>query len=392
MVHHGGSSAFEELSQMKLLKKLGLLMVVGAIALACSSNDEEPTHNDPPGDGNGDAFDRSAMLANWADNIIMPGYSDFQTSLTVLKVAVDEFNEAPDANKLSTLRNSWYSTYLTWQRISMFETGPAESANYRLNINIYPTDPSLIESNIANGSYNLALSSNRVAKGLPAMDYLLHGSGVNDGAIINLFANNAAYRTYLTDITVDMIELTDQVAAAWSDGYRDTFVNNDGASSTASVDRMVNDYIYYFEKFLRAGKMGIPLGVFSGSVLNGNLEAYHEGTKANELFLEGLDAVQDFFNGRHYSGNGSGESLASYLNELNAVSDGENLSSLINAQINSARSQVTGLDLFANELEKAPPTPMLEAYDEVQKVVPLMKVDMVSAMSISIDFVDADGD
>ena len=120
----------------------------------------------------------------------------------------------------------------------MFETGPAESANYRLNINIYPTDPSLIESNIANGSYNLALSSNRVAKGLPAMDYLLHGSGVNDGAIINLFANNAAYRTYLTDITVDMIELTDQVAAAWSDGYRDTFVNNDGASSTASVDRV----------------------------------------------------------------------------------------------------------------------------------------------------------
>jgi hypothetical protein len=35
---------------------------------------------------------------------------------------------------------------------------------------------------------------------------------------------------------------------------------------------------------------------------------------------------------------------------------------------------------------------MLLAYDEVQRAVPLLKVDMVSAMSINIDFVDADGD
>ena len=54
---------------------------------------------------------------------------------------------------------------------------------------------------------------------------------------------------------------------------------------------------------------------------------------------------------------------------------------------------VEALDPFLEEIENNnPPTDMLLAYDAVQLVVPLFKVDMVSAMSISIDFVDADGD
>ncbi len=54
---------------------------------------------------------------------------------------------------------------------------------------------------------------------------------------------------------------------------------------------------------------------------------------------------------------------------------------------------VSTLDSFRIEIENNnPATDMLLAYDEVQRIVPLLKVDMVSAMSISIDFVDADGD
>ena len=48
---------------------------------------------------------------------------------------------------------------------------------------------------------------------------------------------------------------------------------------------------------------------------------------------------------------------------------------------------------FRAELEdNSPAADMFAAYDEVQAAVALFKVDMVSAMSIAIDFVDADGD
>jgi hypothetical protein len=170
-------------------------------------------------------------------------------------------------------------------------------------------------------------------------------------------------------------------------------VSNDGASSTASVDRFVNDYIFYYEKFLRAGKMGIPLGVFTGTPAPNTLEAYYTRGTGNALFLEGLNAVQDFFNGKALDGSGTGESLASYLRALNTVKGGDALDEVINDQFNLARDMVSSLQAFKIEIEENnPPTDMLLAYDEVQRVVPLMKVDMVSAMSIAIDFVDADGD
>ena len=35
---------------------------------------------------------------------------------------------------------------------------------------------------------------------------------------------------------------------------------------------------------------------------------------------------------------------------------------------------------------------MTETYDTIQAAVPLIKVDMASAFSVIIDFVDADGD
>ncbi|MEL6810765.1 MAG: imelysin family protein [Bacteroidota bacterium] len=354
----------------------------------CDSDDGGTT---PPEETN---FDRAPLLANWADNIIIPAYTDFATSLQTLEQAVTDFNNDPTIDNLNTLRGSWLSSYTIWQRVSMFETGPAETVNLRLNLNIYPADAGLIEDNILAGSYNLDLPSNRVAKGFPALDYLLFGLGADDTSILAKYQNSEGqgHRDYLVAIITDMLLLTNEVKTEWETGYRDTFVSNSGSSATASVDRYVNDFIFYYEKHLRAGKMGIPLGVFSGNVLPENIEAYYNGNVSKQLFLEGLNAVQDFFNGKAYNSNSEGESLKSYLNTLNTVKDGVDLSTIINNQLNEARSRVQNLQSFKLELENNPPTAMLQAYDEVQKVVPLLKVDMVSAMSISIDFVDADGD
>ena len=341
------------------------------------------------------SFERSTMLINWADNIIIPSYVAFSSDLDELVSSFNTFKEDASEINLVELRSSWVNAYISWQRVAMFEIGPAETVGFQLNMNIYPTNTENIDEFIVSGSYDLSLSSNRSSKGFPALDYLLNGLGEDDTSILAFYngENKDALFTFTEDVLLDMKSLTDTVLSDWTEGYRDTFVANDGASSTASVDRMVNDYIFYYEKYLRAGKMGIPLGVFSGAPLPENVEAYYEGTISNELFLEGLNAVQDFFNGKHFNSETEGESLASYLDALNSVKDGEDLSSLINAQFNTARDLVSDLAAFREEIENNnTPTAMFLAYDEVQKAVPMLKVDMVSAMSISIDFVDADGD
>ena len=50
----------------------------------------EPDNHDDH-DDNGDNFDRTAMLINWADNIIIPAYDDFHVSLNSLNEAINSF-------------------------------------------------------------------------------------------------------------------------------------------------------------------------------------------------------------------------------------------------------------------------------------------------------------
>lgn len=375
------------------MKKIVGAVIFIALVWACSSDNE----GESPVDNSGQelTFERATMLTNWADNIIIPSYTAFIAELDALTTSFDTFKADASVSNLSNFRAAWVSSYKMWQRVSMFEIGPAETVGLRLNMNIYPTDPEKIEGFIAAGTYNLSLSSSRDAKGFPALDYLINGLGEDDAAIVAKFntTDNDAMIAYTEAVLTDMTTLSNGVLAEWNAGYRDTFVNNDGASATASVDRFVNDYIFYYEKFLRAGKMGIPLGVFTGTTLPQNVEAYYKEDISNELFLEGLAAVQDFFNGKHYGSSTTDESLGAYLDKLSTVKEGENLSDIINAQFNTARTAVSGLGSFRTEIEdNTPPTNMLLAYDAVQKAVPMLKVDMVSAMSISIDFVDADGD
>lgn len=363
-----------------------------AFVYACSSSDNSSSGTDDDQGSDPSNFDRTALLENWADNIIIPGYIDFQSKVNTLQTETTSFTTNSD--DLTAIRAAWLDAYTTWQRVSMFENGPAETVGLRLNVNIYPTNVTIIEENIASGSYNLDLSSNRVAKGFPALDYLLFGIATSDDGILDIYngSEGDAYKQYLEDIVADMQSLITIVLDEWQGDFRDDFVSNSGSSSTASVDRLVNDYIFYYERFLRAGKMGIPGGVFSGNVEPNTIEALFAGNLSKQFFLEGLDAVQDFFNGRAYNGGAQGESLNSFLDDLNVTEDGSNLSAIINDQFDVARESVDALNSFEEELDTELPTSFLEAYNEVQRIVPLVKVDMVSALSISIDFADADGD
>lgn len=376
---------------MKQTRYLISMIALALIIWACSSDGSSTDDVEVPV-----TFDRGDMLANWADNIIIPSYTAFQSELLDLQSSYETFVVDQDISSLDAVRTSWENAYRAWQHVSLFEIGPAEAIGYRLNMNTYPADSDLVDVSIATGVFDLSLPSNRDAKGFAALDYILNGFEGDDATLIVLLTSAASdpnRQDYFAAMLADMLSLTNDVVGQWEGSYRDTFVDNDGASATASVDRFVNDYIFYYEKFLRAGKIGIPIGVFSGSTEVNTLEVFYRPELSKDMFLEGLDAVQGFFNGKHYGSSVTGESLASYLEALNTLKDGADLAGLINDQMDDARDIVSALGDFKTEIEAAdPPVAMFLAYDEVQKVVPLFKVDMVSAMSINIDFVDADGD
>ena len=370
------------------MKKFFGLIALIIIAACSSSSDDSPNPEE-------NGFNREAMLINWADNIIIPAYQAFSTQLNVLDAAVTVYTETPDETNLAALRDSWLVAYKAWQHVSMFDIGKAEELRLRDYLNVYPVNVAEVEANIASGGYDLSLLSKIDEQGFPAVDYLINGLAETDTEIIAFYNdvdNGEKYKLYLSDVVSRMQDLTSEVLNSWTSGYRNTFVNNSGTTSGSSVNKFVNDYIKYYEKALRSGKVGIPSGALSGTPAKEKVEAYHAGGLSKELFTEALNATQNFFEGKHFNAATKGESLESYLDFLNTIKEGEDLSAIITSGFAEIRTNASGLDDdFSNQVE-TDNVKMLETYDSLQELVILFKVDMIQALNISVDYVDTDGD
>ncbi|GAA3613347.1 imelysin family protein [Flavivirga amylovorans] len=359
---------------------LGLFITTFIIGCGSSSSDNDPS-------GKTDTFDRGALLTNVADNIIIPAFQDLNTKLSTLKLDKETFITTPDQTSLDALRASWIEAYKVWQYVEMFNIGKAEALLYGFQMNIYPTNTTDIENNISAGTYDLTSANNNDAVGFPAVDYLLYGVANDDALILAKYAD-VNYRNYLSDIINQMQSLTETILNDWTTSYRGTFVSQTGNTTTSALNKFTNDFVFYYEKVLRANKIGIPAGNFSVDPLPEKVEGFYSKIYSRELALEALNAVQDLFNGKVYTSNTTGDSFKTYLLDL----ERNDLVTLINSRFDSARQKLEALSADFNSQINTDNTKMTEAYDALQLAVVSLKVDMLQAFNISIDYVDADGD
>ncbi len=374
-------SVLKILNMNKISRVLLLLVIV---ATSCSKDDDG-------GSINPNNFDREAMLANWADNIIIPAFENFSSATQDLEAKATVFTETPTEETLLSLRAAFETAYLNFQTVSMFEMGKAMELNYRNYLNTYPANVSEIENKIASGSYDLSAASAYAQQGFPALDYLINGVADTDAEIVSVYSTDN-YRNYLLDLATRINSLTAEVKASWNGDYRDEFINNTSSSSTGSIDRFTNDYIMYFEKFIRSGKIGFPAGAFTGTVSPENAEAYYSKDLSRALYIKSLQSVQDFFNGKYFGNSQTGKSYAQYVDYMQPSEAEENLADMINAQFGILLQQAQGLDADLATQVQNDNSAMIDAFDELQKEVVLLKVDMIQALYIGVDYVDSDGD
>jgi len=336
-------------------------------------------------------YDRSSFLINVADNILIPSLNQFKTDLTGLQEASNQFtNETNDSN-LKLLREKWIASYKSWQHIEMYNIGRAEEIYFNSKMNIYPVNIDRLENNVSTGNYDLDNANNFSSQGFPALDYLLYGVGTSDSEIVDKFNSESGYKAYLKDIILKMVNNTNEVIDSWA-SYRDVFVNSTENTATSSINKLTNDFIYYYEKGFRANKIGIPAGVFSNDVLPDRVEAYYSKIYSKDLALEAMTAIDNFFQGKHFNSDETGDSLKTYLDFLDVIKNESNLSTLITEKFSSAKTSIESLDdNFALQLEQDY-VKVLGTYDAIQLGVVLLKVDMLQALSINVDYTDADGD
>lgn len=347
-----------------------------------------------------DPLDRVPMLTNWVDNIIIPSYDNFNAKLEAMNTRGDAFMATPTLTTLTDFRSAWIEAYAEWQRVELFEFGPGDRNTIRNFFNIYPADEAGIAQNFSDPNANLALPVAYSRQGFPALDYLINGLAATDEEILSLYTSDtdAPKRlAYLKRLTDRMKSILSTVISEWKGSYRNTFISQTGLDIGSSTSNVVNSYVLNYERFIRSGKIGIPSGAMtsSGGVKHPEkVEAYYKRDLSLTLAKAAHQASIDFFNGKYASSATEGPSLKSYLNALDAkdAASGTALAQIINGQFTTVNSKfaLLGENLYDQVTNNN--QPMIDTYNELQKAVRMLKVDMTSAMSITITYTDNDGD
>ena len=337
-----------------------------------------------------DTFDRGSILANYSENIIIPRYNTFKSSMDNLKNSIETFVNSPNSDNYDALQNDWIDSYKKWQYVEVFDISKAEEIMYRLTMNTYPVSKERTDNNIDQGKTDLTNPNDWSAQGFPGIDYMLHGIAETKDAVIELYNSDSKYGNYLLTLGSVMSENTINVVDDW-DTYKDVFNSSFDNTATSAFNMMVNDFVFYFEKGLRTNKIGIPAGRFSNNPLPDKIEAYYYslnsfGNLSKTLALEARQGVEDVFLGKNAEGT-EGPSYKTYLDYLDS-----DIGSAVVTKLQDAKDKLNELDEnFLNQIESNN-TLMLEAFDKLQTIVVNLKTDMLSNFNIAVDYTDADGD
>ena len=395
----------------KILSILVISFLILSVACSKSDDDDSPTSGitynqsqteeinqedssqgtEDDQSGNDNSFDRVKMMTFITEEIILPSYDNLNTSLTELKESYELFKINITEHNLEELRNKWLNSYKLWQHVEMYNIGKSMEDYLIFRSNIYPVDTVRVNQNIDNGEYDLENPNNYAAQGFPTMDYLLYGIENEPVKVIDHYKENDKVMSYLGALIEDLAANVKTVNDDWNQ-VKNEFVNSVDNTASSNLNMMVNDFIYYYEKGFRANKFGIPAGVFSGGALPDRVEGFYSKNFSKVFALEAMTSIKKFFNGESYKDDDlEGLGLKSYLDFVEKGKE-EFLSDKINAQLIDAEKSINELDNNLSGQIESDLIKVLKTYDEIQTAVVLLKVDMLQALNIAVDYADADGD
>ena len=364
--------------------KFSILFTSLILLYSCSGgsgNDTIPTQSS-------DDYNRVECLTNIYDNIAIPAFEDLQNKINTLETSSSNFiNNPTDVSLLNKLRTDWYEAYCSWQYVEVFSHyGIGEEILYGFKMNTYPTDVNRTH-NIIDGiaQFNPAYLDNQ---GFPALEYLMYGIASSDEEILKTL-NNANALSLITNIVAEM-KNNSTSSLAWWNNNKTSIVNDNSSTATSSLNLLLNDFIYYFEKGFRTNKFGIPSGYFSGGQIFPNkTEGYYATNISKSLALHSKNSISKLYEGISYNDNSNvGESFYSYLLYLQETT----LANEILNKFDEIEGSINNLDSDLATQIQSNNEEVLNTFNLIQSAVALLKVEMTAALGVGIDYISGDGD
>lgn len=254
------------------------LALLGAGLAACGN---DPVRSDAP-DVN---FDRNALLAHLANNVLLPIQADVDAKAAPLPAAIEAYCDALDAGSVGTTREAalavWADTVDAWQKADALLVGPAAMDNRVLRDRIYAwpalapcdVDRDVVTHWNTPASYDLSTKLGR-QRSLTTIEFLLfstdtqHNCAVEPPGWSALAADLPRARCRLAHtLAVDVAAAASELHAAWRpDGgdYAGELARAGMGSSLPSAHEAVNllsDALFYVDRMIKDMKLGEAAGI-----------------------------------------------------------------------------------------------------------------------------------
>lgn len=316
---------------------------------------------------------QSLLLNNYGDHFIVPAYQNTKKALDELSMSLS----ASDGSDLIELRKQLLTAQLAWQSACFYDFGPATTHSLYNNINIFPVNTEAIQQNIAADFTEIRPSSFGDQKGFGTLDYLFN----------NYDLLTPKQLTYSKVVLAEISSRVNNTLEDWTGSlnYLDVFKTSGGYDVGSSVSLVLNAYIRFYERNMRDGKLGIPLGIRSfGDALPQKAESYY-GKNSSALLQQNLKAMSDFYFGG--TGYGLDDLLRTDDSSINPNTIDE-IAELWNQILTAANAIDQPIDRYvvSNEPEGK------ELYSRIQLLLQLLKIDVVASLGTAITYADTDGD
>lgn len=355
------------------IRYISLLM--GIILFASCGGDETPNP--------ADSFNRREVIERLADDLILPSYNDFRTSVGDLKSAFDSYRTSPGTPELEALKSAWIEAYLSWQEAALWNFGPAEQTGLLAAMNIYPLDTAQVRLNLS-GSYDLNSISQFDAQGFPALEYLLYSNNIN--------RSDASVSQYFADVLDRMIAKTDQTISLWEQSYYAEFTTADGTDRGSALGELFNTtFLPYLEVHQREAKFGIPGGQRTGQPAPSKVEGYFSRNFSGQLALRAFEAYRRAWLGSGHINHDAGPSVIDYVEYMDNR-NGTGLSDKLQGQLSDIQLAIEGLDGDFHNIAQSNPQYLNDVWAKYQTMVFTIKTEVSSSLNVTISYVDSDGD
>ncbi|MEO0325369.1 MAG: imelysin family protein [Myxococcota bacterium] len=350
----------------------------------------------------GASFDVPALNAN-AAALVEARYADAAQELSSLSSAAEAFCAAPTPAAYATLVARLEATRRAFKRAEVFAFGPYTDSPWRVgpDLDLWPAEPDRIEAFLASDeplSDGEALE--RVGaklKGLPALEYLVHGQDVTRPFVSSeeatvAFQENPRRCDYVRAVVENLGTRLEDLREAWSpegDHYalelsapgsteRDIY-----ADAFEAASALFEQMVFTIENVQQL-KIGKPLGLRTQGRPEPDSAEARFSERSALYARETLAGARALYDGTPDAGQGIGDWVASRSPELDTQ---------IMAAFDAAEAAIGDLQgvALAQRVSEEPEI-VMTAYERLGNLRQLLVVDAAGLLAVTVTFNPTDGD